>query len=73
MGATTILSPLVWRGRSANPRPTAPEADTLTTRLSGPVNVYLIAHNFPTFPRILVKFVSKFMACKVVYFEALFN
>ena len=33
-----FLRPLVWRGRGANPRPTAPEADALTTRLSGPTN-----------------------------------
>ena len=31
-----FLTPLVWRDRGANPRPTAPEADALTTRLSGP-------------------------------------
>ena len=28
---------LVWRDRGANPRSTAPEADALTTRLSGQV------------------------------------
>ena len=33
-----FLTPLVWRDRGANPRSTAPEADALTTRLSGPVN-----------------------------------
>ena len=27
-----FLTPLVWRDWGANPRPTAPEADTLTTR-----------------------------------------
>ena len=32
-----FLTPLVWRDRGANPRSTAPEADALTTRLSGPV------------------------------------
>ena len=31
-----FLTPLVWRDRGANPRPTAPEAHALTTRLSGP-------------------------------------
>ena len=34
---------------------------------------HLIAHNFTIFPLILVKFVLKFMSCKVVYFEALIN
>ena len=38
MGATsTILTPLVRRGQGANTRPTAPEADALTTELLGPV------------------------------------
>ena len=32
-----FLTPLVWRDRGANPRPTAPEADALTTRLTGKV------------------------------------
>ena len=32
-----FLPPLVWRGRGAYPRPTAPEVDALTTRLSGSV------------------------------------
>ena len=32
-----FLSPLVWRGRGVNPRPTAPEADALATELSGAV------------------------------------
>ena len=34
-----FLTPLVWRDRDATPRPTAPEADALTTRLSGPVRL----------------------------------
>ena len=33
-----FLMPLVWRDRGANPRPTAPEADALTTRLLGSVS-----------------------------------
>ena len=37
-----FLTPLVWRDRGANPRPTAPQADALTTRLSGPVNAHLL-------------------------------
>ena len=37
-----FLTPLVWRDRGANPRPAAPEADALTTRLSGPVLVDII-------------------------------
>ena len=37
-----FLTPLVWRGRGANPRPSDPEADALTTRLSGPVTTKLI-------------------------------
>ena len=35
----SFLTPLVWRDRGANQRSTAPEADALTTRLSGPVDV----------------------------------
>ena len=34
--------PFVWRDRGANPQPTAPEVDALTTRLSGPVDDPLI-------------------------------
>ena len=34
---------------------------------------HLIVHNFPIFQPILVKLVSKFMACKVGYVEALFK
>ena len=34
-----FLTPLVWRDRGANPRRTTPEADALTTRLSGPVSL----------------------------------
>ena len=38
-----FLTPLVWRDRGANPRSTAPKADALTTRLSGPVEIcYLL-------------------------------
>ena len=38
-----FLPPLVWRGQCANPRPIAPEADALTTRLSGPVDQFKLA------------------------------
>ena len=35
-----FLTPLVWRGRDSNPRPPAPEADTLPFAPSGPVEYY---------------------------------
>ena len=35
-----------------------------------PILKCLIVHNFLNFPPILFKFVSKFMVCKVFYFEA---
>ena len=41
-----FLTPLVWRNRGANPRPTTPEADALTTRLSGPV-VHMVHRIYP--------------------------
>ena len=35
-----------------------------------PMLKYSIGHNFLNSPPILIKFVSKFMDCKVLYFEA---
>ena len=35
-----------------------------------PLLKYLIVHNLLNFPSILIKFVSKFTVCKVLYFKA---
>ena len=50
-----FLMPLVWHDRGANPRPTAPEADALTTRLSGPVMFF----DYFLLVRLIIKNISR--------------